>query len=83
MIECVLLSNFSFHKQSSGGYRQSIDKLNKTMVFSEAGDAYTDSQHINDGILTLRSRDLANSPYNFDKNKILGTQRESSVCMYQ
>lgn len=54
------------------------------MVFTEKmGDAYTDSQHINDGMITVESRDLARSPYNIDKIKVLGTQREGSVYLFQ
>mmetsp|Transcript_9554 Transcript_9554/g.8411 ORF Transcript_9554/g.8411 Transcript_9554/m.8411 type:complete len:155 (-) Transcript_9554:120-584(-) len=54
------------------------------MVFSEKmGDAYTDSQHINDGYITLESRDLARSPYDIDRIKILGTQRDGSVLLFQ
>lgn len=54
------------------------------MVFSEKmGDAYTDSQHINEGIITLESRELAQSPYNFNKIKIFEPQREGSVYLFQ
>lgn len=64
--------------------KQFSDKLNNTMVFSEKmGDAYTDSQHINEGIITLESRELAQSPYNFNKIKIFEPQREGSVYLFQ
>jgi len=53
------------------------------MVFSEQGDAYTDSQHINDCIMTIRTRDLYESQHNFDKTKGYGSKRESSVYMFQ
>lgn len=72
-----------FDSSKKGITKQSSDKLNNTMVFSEKGDAYTDSQHINEGLMTIESRDLAKSPYNFDKIKVTGPQKEGSVYMFQ
>eukprot|EP00345_Euplotes_harpa_P000821 CAMPEP_0168323446 /NCGR_PEP_ID=MMETSP0213-20121227/3487_1 /TAXON_ID=151035 /ORGANISM="Euplotes harpa, Strain FSP1.4" /LENGTH=186 /DNA_ID=CAMNT_0008325521 /DNA_START=709 /DNA_END=1266 /DNA_ORIENTATION=+ len=54
------------------------------MVFSEQmGDAYTDSQHLNDGIMTVNSRDLVNSPYNFNKIKVIQPSHDGSVYMFK
>ena len=54
------------------------------MVFTEKmGDAYTDSQHINEQFMTIESRDLARSPYNINKIKVLGNHKENSVYLFQ
>ena len=42
------------------------------------GDAYSDSQHINDGIITVRSRDLVKSPFNLDRINIIQPTHEGS-----
>lgn len=47
------------------------------------GDAYTDSQHLNDGIMTVNSRDLVNSPYNFNKIKVIQPSHDGSVYMFK
>ncbi|CAI2361333.1 unnamed protein product [Moneuplotes crassus] len=65
-------------------FKQCSDRLNHTHVFSEAmGDAYTDSQHINDVMMTIGSRELACSPYNIDKVRMKQNHKEGSIYQFQ
>ena len=45
------------------------------------GDAYSDSQHMNDGIITVLSRDLAKSPYNLDIIKVIQSTYQTIVTL--
>lgn len=57
------------------------------------GDAFTDSQHINDWIMSVESRDLgrsccndyalAQSPYNYNKIRLWEEARQDSVYWYK
>ncbi|CAI2384018.1 unnamed protein product [Moneuplotes crassus] len=65
-------------------FKQSSDRLNHTHVFSEAmGDAYTDSQHVNDAMITFNSRELAGSPYNINKVRVKQNNKDGSVYQFQ
>mmetsp|Transcript_32052 Transcript_32052/g.31439 ORF Transcript_32052/g.31439 Transcript_32052/m.31439 type:complete len:182 (-) Transcript_32052:18-563(-) len=47
------------------------------------GDAYTDSQHINDGIMTIESQELPFFPYSIHNFRHNQNQRENSILLFR
>lgn len=65
-------------------YKKLSDRLNQTHVWSEAmGDAYTDSQHINDGMMTVESGDIPLRMYSINKIRDRSNKKDSSVALFQ